>query len=370
MLEKNPKSTARALGIPCAFALFGIATKAKYMKDFFKGSHKLNSLQYVRALSAIAVVLFHAEGGANKYWQSTAKISLFSWGHVGVPMFFCLSGFVIAYSGYLRPKRRWEFFYSRLARIYPAYMTITFIFVACLIALPSGTFTNAPNVSIEQLIKTFFFDFGGIGGYIYVGWTLFYEMVFYLFFSFLIFRFHDVARSKYFYYAIASGIILCYGFNTPRIADFLIGISVFLLTAGTLGKGDSIPCYALITSLALGVIFHPVGLLCGIIIFCLLLFENTVPSAFCFRPFLTLGDSSYSIYLIQVLTVSASLKIAKLVSLSLPAVASNYLFFYLIAIVFAFLSTSAAGILMRKYLEKPSYMYLMDLKKKSKLLLE
>lgn len=340
------------------------------MKNLFNGFHKLNSLQYVRALSAIAVVMFHAEGGANKYWQSTGKISLFSWGHLGVPMFFCLSGFVIAYSGYMRPKRWGEFLYSRLVRIYPAYLAVTFVFVACLIALPSGVFNSVPSFSVEQLARTLFFDFGRTGGYVYVGWTLFYELVFYLCFSLLIFRFTVVAKNKYFYYGVASALILCYGFNATRIADFLIGISIFLLVSGALGKSDVIPCYALIASLALGVVFHPVGLFCGIIILSLLLLENAVPSVFRFRPFLVLGDSSYSIYLIQVLTVSASLKVAKMTALALPAVASNYLFFYLIAIAFAFLSTTVVGIFMRKYLEKPSYRYLIGLSNKSKSLRE
>lgn len=72
--------------------------------------------------------MFHAEGDANKVLISTSKISLFSWGHLGVPIFFCLSGFVISYSGYLRPKIWWTFFCLRLARIYPAYIATAFFY--------------------------------------------------------------------------------------------------------------------------------------------------------------------------------------------------------------------------------------------------
>ena len=190
-------------------------------------------------------------------------------------------------------------------------------------------------------------------------------MGFYLCFSFLIFRFPAIAKSKYFYYAVASGLILCYSLKATRIADFLIGISVFLLVSKSLGKSKAIPRYALIASLSLGVFFHPVGLICGIIILLLLAFEDVAPSAFRFKPFLVLGDSSYSIYLIQVLTVSASLKVAKWTASALPAVTNNYLLFYVIASVFALSSTILVGVLMRKCLEKPSYKYLLGLKNQS-----
>lgn len=50
--------------------------------------HKLNCLQYVRAICALVVVLYHVEGGVNVYWKFVDQISLFHWDHLGVPMFF------------------------------------------------------------------------------------------------------------------------------------------------------------------------------------------------------------------------------------------------------------------------------------------
>lgn len=218
---------------------------------------------------------------------------------------------------------------------------------------------------MDQLAKTLFFDFGRSGGYVYVGWTLFYELVFYLCFCFVVFRFPAVAKSKYFYYGVASALIVCYLLGATRIADFLIGISVFLFVSKSLDKSNALPFYALIASLALAVFFHPIGLFCALVILCLLALEDVAPSAFHFKPFLVMGDSSYSIYLIQVLTVSASLKVAKWIVLALPAVASSYFLFYFLVIAFAFSSTIVVGVFMRKYLEKPSYKYLLNLKNKS-----
>jgi peptidoglycan/LPS O-acetylase OafA/YrhL len=129
----------------------------------------------------------------------------------------------------------------------------------------------------------------------------------------------------------------------------------------------SIPCYVLFGALGLGVFSHPVGILCGVTILCFLKVEDLVPSAFRFKPLLIMGDSSYSIYLIQILTISASTKLAKWVVLATPLVANNYLFFYFLSIAIAIASTTAAGILMRRYLEKPSYRYLVNLRNKAKI---
>jgi exopolysaccharide production protein ExoZ len=145
--------------------------------------HKLNSLQYLRAFCAIVVVLYHVEGGVNSYWKFADRINWFTWGNLGVPMFFCLSGFVISYSCYLRPKKPFPFLFSRFARIYPTYLLIAVLFVGSILVLPAGTFNSAPTLTFGQLVRTLLFDYGRIGGYVYTGWTLFYEMAFYLFFS-------------------------------------------------------------------------------------------------------------------------------------------------------------------------------------------
>lgn len=335
------------------------------MSKLINGINKSNSLQYLRALSTLAVVMTHTEGDINKYWQSTGEIKLFSWGYYCVPMFFCISGFVISYSGYLRPKKWQDFVYSRLSRIYPVYNVIALIFIFCIILFPAGTFNNVPVVSIEKIGRTLLFDFGRVGGYVYVGWTLFYEMVFYFCFAFFVFRFPIIAKSKYFYYAIASGLILCYLFTMTRIADFLFGISAFLIVSNSVDKSVVYSRYVLLSSLSLGVIFHPVGFFCGVIILLLMSIEKLVPSMFRFKPILFLADSSYSIYLIQVLTVSASIKVARWALLLLPEITFNYLFFYLIVFVISLSSTIALGILMWKYIEKPSYKYLLSLRNKS-----
>lgn len=326
------------------------------MQSSTEGFHRMNSLQYLRAICALGVVLYHLERGVNVYWQTPKPLSLFSWGGLGVPAFFCLSGFVISYSGYLRPKKSVDFLFSRLARIYPAYLLVAALFVVALLILPANTFNSAPAVSLETIARTIVFDLGRMGGYVYVGWTLFYEMMFYLGFALVSFRFSTAAKNPLFYYVTASGLLACFAFSKPRIADFLIGIAVFLLLVRPLRRGWLSPPYlVLLAALSIGLFVHPVGFFCGLIILLLILGEHESPHFFASKPLLLLGDSSYSIYLVQVLTVSAALKASKLIAGYLPFKSSGYYQFYFIAVVLCLVLTILAGALMRRYLERPSY---------------
>ena len=318
----------------------------------------------MRAICAMGVVLYHAEGGVNAYWKYQNQISWFSWGHLGVPMFFCLSGFVISYSGYLRPKKSADFLFSRFARIYPAYLIVALLFIACILVLPAGSFNGSHSLTIDQVFRTIFFDFGRTGGYVYVGWTLFYEMMFYLCFSLLSFRFSKISKRSRFYYFIALCLFLCYLFSLHRIADFLFGVSAFLIAGNPNANNYSKPPVAVLGVVAFaGLFVNPVGALCAILLISILIAEKHKPDLFGSKSLLVLGDSSYSIYLVQVLTVSASLKISKSLTTIIPFQVERYYIFYLLAICVSCIATIIAGILMRKHIEKPLFFRLMSLKK-------
>lgn len=279
-------------------------------------------------------------------------------------MFFCLSGFVISYSGYLRPKKTADFLLLRIARIYPAYLFVAVLFVGCLVALPSGSFNGAPTVNLGQIIRTLLFDFGRTGGYVYVGWTLFYEMMFYLCFALVSNRFDRIAKTAYFYCFTATGLLLCYWFDWHRIADFLFGVSAFLIASNARGlKRISFSTLALYSVAIFGFFVHPVGAFCAAFILMVLFVERCKPAVFQSRLMIALGDSSYSIYLIQVLTISASLKFSKLIMTGLDSQFNSYYAFYAMATIVSLLTTLCAGILMRRHVEKPLFSRVMSLKK-------
>lgn len=183
-------------------------------------------------------------------------------------------------------------------------------------------------------------------------------------FSFVSFRFSDIAKQKYFHYLISISLIACFFFGWNLVADFLFGVLAFLIAVNPRnGKCSSFLVIALFAVLIAGFYLHPVGAICAVILLIILLIEKIKPFLFGSRSFLVLGDSSYSIYLIQVLTISASLKLSKLFVESQYSPAKTYYHFYLVALFVSCLTTVCAGILMRRYIEKPVFSRMISLQK-------
>ena len=135
------------------------------------------SMQYLRAVAALGVVLFHCLGDAG---------SEFHLGAAGIHLFFTLSGFMmwsIAKDGRARPL---PFLLGRIRRIVPMYWIATAIAVASTYVVP-GFFYQA-TTQISKIVKSLFFipqlgvD-GGVFPVLYQGWTLQYEIFFYLLFA-------------------------------------------------------------------------------------------------------------------------------------------------------------------------------------------
>ncbi|KAA5920580.1 acyltransferase [Pantoea sp. Bo_2] len=182
-----------------------------------ENTNKLESIQALRGLAAMLVVMFHFRTDLASYFPLASWI--FAQGAIGVDLFFMISGFIVYYvtvneSGGLKSST--VFFTKRLCRIVPPYVIAT-IFIAgnswdkWYLALHAFTFLPA---DITQPAPFF--------GYprLFVGWSLNYEFVFYSICSFsLIFR-----KYKYF---IITLIISCsvlfpfithgYGFLLPKI---------------------------------------------------------------------------------------------------------------------------------------------------------
>jgi peptidoglycan/LPS O-acetylase OafA/YrhL len=90
------------------------------------GRNSLEALTGVRFLAALAVVLYHAVPA--QFPLATGPLMrLVDSGFAGVSFFFVLSGFILSYK-YLRPAQRGmrcarrEFWWARIARIYPVYL--------------------------------------------------------------------------------------------------------------------------------------------------------------------------------------------------------------------------------------------------------
>lgn len=283
-------------------------------------NHKLTSIQILRGLAAVSVVIYHAAGliphpeGVSQVLACFAKYGCF-----GVDIFFVLSGFVIYYSVHLTKITATAFFMRRAERIVPPYLALTTVLFVATLVLPGlfRTLTASPDHFIRSVFYVSFtaFEFPVM----YVGWTLEYEMLFYLLasaalaFGALTFNRLPIIISALVLFGAALtkiyGPLGPYGFLTsPIILEFCFGFavaSVFLTK-----KIDKYNVASLIAALWAASTVDPThraiwaglpsaALLC----ICLTLNYRVALPRFVKAPLITLGDASYSIYLMQVFSV-------------------------------------------------------------------
>lgn len=137
----------------------------------------IQSIQYLRAIAALLVVVYHAMTRAHMH---------FGMGAAGVDIFFIISGFIMWKISETEsdPKR---FLVRRVIRIVPLYWGVTCFIAACAIILPGKIF---PNIVVDfiSIIKSLsFIPYANATGDIYPilvpGWTLNFEMAFYVLFG-------------------------------------------------------------------------------------------------------------------------------------------------------------------------------------------
>ena len=142
-------------------------------------------IQVLRAIAALMVVVHHASGlGPRHSWYT-------QWGNgaAGVDIFFVISGFIMAYSsrslvGKARPG--WQFFVRRIERIYPIYWLLTTVKVVMTVAVPrmERTGLGGPAYLIGSfLLLPLRSGKSGILPVLTWGWTLMFEMLFYILFA-------------------------------------------------------------------------------------------------------------------------------------------------------------------------------------------
>jgi exopolysaccharide production protein ExoZ len=143
---------------------------------------KLYSVQYLRGLAALLVVIAHASAhplGAPEWWQVRL-------GQFGVYLFFVISGFImVAISG--ETFSPLTFLKRRAIRIVPLYWLFTTLAAVLALALPS--LFKSTVFTPEHYMQSLLFvpheapGRGGTSPLLSLGWTLNYEVFFYLAFA-------------------------------------------------------------------------------------------------------------------------------------------------------------------------------------------
>ncbi|HEY9295199.1 MAG TPA: acyltransferase [Phormidium sp.] len=150
---------------------------------------KLNLLQVYRGIAALLVVMVHITITSVDTLNQVTFFNVFRAGWSGVDYFFVLSGFIMVYvhrSAIGKKDQLKSFLVKRAVRIYPIYWIIT-LTLGCLFLVIPG-FANNQDLSLGHVIASLLLipqkDPHFKDKFILeVGWTLIYEIYFYLLFS-------------------------------------------------------------------------------------------------------------------------------------------------------------------------------------------
>lgn len=278
----------------------------------------LISVQALRALAAWAVVChhfmqiffdFHAKGPVGQFFVDR--------GAVGVDIFFVISGLVIYLSTQNKDMPAGRFMVNRIIRIVPAYWVYTAA-MGLLLVVASPLLPHQV-ISWQNFILSLLFipseNPGGYGMYptLNVGWTLNYEMFFYLLFS-LVFLVHQRHRPLVVGAALfaVSEVLTRYGwishfYRNDIVYEFLLGIGIGIIySRGWITPRLWLPLLAIagafvtIYHLPPSQRFMNWGLPSALIVVACISLEPYFQGN---RLFKVLGDCSYSVYLLHVLVL-------------------------------------------------------------------
>ncbi len=143
-------------------------------------SRRIISIQVCRGLAALLVVLAHIHGIEKNHFASD-HLHLFGYGDIGVDIFFVISGIVIASvtaGRFGSPRNAATFLYHRLGRIFPIFWIFTTLtLLANRIAPPTAIHTHPRSFG---LVTSYFLIPSRLPMLLFQGWTLSFELYFYL----------------------------------------------------------------------------------------------------------------------------------------------------------------------------------------------
>ena len=144
-------------------------------------------IQSLRGIAALAVVWHHATN------QVAGMAAFVPWGFgvSGVDVFFVISGFIMVVTTWDRRITPTEFWRRRFLRVVPLYWLLTLAMVAIALAAPSlfKSLKVAPATLLESLLFVPHFSQsfpGNVWPLLVPGWTLNFEMFFYVVFGTLL----------------------------------------------------------------------------------------------------------------------------------------------------------------------------------------
>ncbi len=282
------------------------------------------AIQYLRALAAIGVLCYHV---------------ILKWGILprsdymllagGVDIFFVISGFVMWGVTSGREGGSWDFFSRRLKRIVPLYWLMTTVMLLTLVIDPAAG--QSSRLELWHVVSSYLFVpslhpvKGVFEPLLFPGWTLNYEMAFYILFAGALLGPSRWRLVLVMVPLIALMLVGLLPHSKTSLVEFYCNTMLFEFAAGcalgaamTATKPITPPAWTAALMIVLGVVLAvsfkwtptwPRGLAWGIP--AALFVSGWVFLERSYRPasvrfFLLLGDASYSIYLSHVIVLSAA----------------------------------------------------------------
>lgn len=304
----------------------------------------LNSIQYLRAVAALMVVIYHLHVPMQRLGlDGTAP----GWLAGGVDLFFVISGMIMWVTTAGRRVTPFDFYWRRIVRIVPLYWILTSLLVGLLLVAPA--LLQSARFDLWHVIASYLFlpahhpVTGLMQPVLIPGWTLNYEMFFYLLFGAALLL--PQADRLLAMLAGLCGLALVglflpdntvAGFYTnPIIVEFALG----MVLGWAYGRGFALPRTLALVLIVLGFAAMVIlggedqdpmrlllwGLPAMVIVAGALSLERTGGVARV-GPAVLLGDASYALYLFHGIVLSAAGQVWRLLGLdqmpfALPAFA-------------------------------------------------
>jgi len=193
-----------------------------------------DSVQAMRALSVLAVILYHVamrqrQDFSHSNLTLAYPISLI--GHCGVDLFFIISGFIIAtvnWGSFGKPKAIRDYGVKRLIRIYPVYWLTSLP----LLVLGCATAFDWKSIVGAIVLLPHYADRINL-----VAWSLSYEILFYAVFALFLLgseRLLPIFMGLWFFCIVGDGLVpvvlkhfsIVQNFFRPLNIEFILGLSV------------------------------------------------------------------------------------------------------------------------------------------------
>ncbi len=147
---------------------------------------RIDPIQGLRAVAALLVVVDHSMSMMIENGTISGVEMSFAWmfGGIGVKIFFLISGFIMTttmHGEFAKPRASSDFITKRFLRIVPLYWLATTLFAAKLAF--QGSFPGFLPLTLSFLFLPHANHVGEMQPVYGLGWTLNYEMFFYLFFA-------------------------------------------------------------------------------------------------------------------------------------------------------------------------------------------